>query len=250
MHAQSHTRTHNTAYNLFMTDYNEAGADTSVVDDNVPPGITTKQDEIIQYVAKYVVASCDGARYQDKVRTRTRHNPYFDFLNAKHPYHQYYQYLLESYRHWMRNSEAVGAGTWGGGAESMQGQGQGQGQQQQQWGEEDYYQYYGTYPGQASGIEFQGNDTAQLGEGSGYGDASSSAYAQYVANGVDPTAYASETVTASAYGVGYDPSAAGPESVQAATTAGGGEAQAEDDDDDDEYELVMENGQWVSRKRV
>ncbi|KAG5481251.1 hypothetical protein CUR178_06484 [Leishmania enriettii] len=223
-----------------MADYTTAGADTSVVDDNVPPGITPKQDEIIQYVAKYVVASCDAARYQDKVRTRTKHNPYFDFLNAQHPYHQYYQYLLESYRHWMRNSEAVGAGTWGGGADGMQEQGQ-----QQQWGEEDYYQYYGAYAGQASGIDFQGGAAGHLGQGSSYVDATSSAHAQITGSEVDPTAYATETATAT----GYDPSAVAPEPVQAAASAGGVEAQAEEDDDD-QYELVMENGQWVSRKRM
>ncbi|CBZ25799.1 putative RNA binding protein [Leishmania mexicana MHOM/GT/2001/U1103] len=228
-----------------MADYNAAGADAAVVvDDNVPPGITAKQDEIIQYVAKYVVASCDGARYQDKVRTRTKHNPYFDFLNAKHPYHQYYQYLLESYRHWMRNSEAVGTGTWGGGVDAMQSQGP-----QQQWNEEDYYQYYGAYAGQASGIEFQGNAAGHLGEGSSYVDAPSSAHAQNASSGVDPTSYGSEAVPATGYGASYDPSAVGPEPAQAGTTAGGGEAQAEEDEDD-EYELVMENGQWVSRKRM
>ncbi|GET88017.1 RNA binding protein, putative [Leishmania tarentolae] len=227
-----------------MADYNSAGADTAVVDDNVPPGITAKQDEIIQYVAKYVVASCDGARYQDKVRTRTKHNAYFDFLNAKHPYHQYYQYLLESYRHWMRNTEAVGAGTWGGGVDSVQGQGQ-----QQQWNEEDYYQYYGAYAGQASGIEFQGSAACPLDEGGSYGDASSSAHAQAASSGVNPTLYGPEKATVTDYGADYDPSAVGPEPAQAAATVGGSEAQAEEDEDD-EYELVMENGQWVSRKRM
>ncbi|KAG5480603.1 hypothetical protein LSCM1_06307 [Leishmania martiniquensis] len=230
-----------------MADYTAAGTDTSVVDDNVPPGITGKQDEIIQYVAKYVVASCDGARYQDKVRTRTKHNPYFDFLNTKHPYHPYYQYLLESYRHWMRNSEAVGMGTWGGGGSGVDGM-QEQGQQQQ-WGEEEYDQYYGAYTGQANGIDYQGGAGGHLNQGSGYVDTTRSAHAQNASSGVDPTAYVSETATATSYSVGYDPSAVGPEPVQAATSTGDGEAQAEEDEDD-QYELVMENGQWVSRKRV
>ncbi|KAG5507091.1 hypothetical protein JKF63_05837 [Porcisia hertigi] len=225
-------------------DYNTADAATTVVDDHLPPGITAKQDEIIQYVAKYVVASCDGARYQDKVRTRTKHNPYFDFLNAKHPYHQYYQYLLESYRHWMRNSEAVGSGAWGGGADGTHEEGQ-----QQQWNEEDYYLYYGAYAGQASGIDFQSSAVGQPVDGSGYVDASSSAHAQNTGGGVDPTAYTSGAATATSYGGGYDPSAVGAEQGQASPTAIDGEAQAEEDDGD-EYELVMENGQWVSRKRM
>lgn len=226
-----------------MADTQATGASTTV-DDSLPAGITRKQDEIIQYVAKHVVASCDGARYQDKVRTRTRHNPYFDFLQAKHPYHTYYQYLLESYRHWMLNSAAVGTGAWG----VALGDGQGQDaygeqqQQQQQWSEEDYYQYYGNYAGQAGGLGDGGMVTD-----SGFGNGSATAAAphdasqqqvstQQPANGaVSSAAWAPET--------GYDPSAVGAEPPVVA-------AAEPEDADDEEYELVMEDGQWVSRKRT
>ncbi|KAK7198613.1 RNA binding protein [Novymonas esmeraldas] len=209
-----------------MADSSVAAGAAAVVDDHVPPGITTKQDEIIQYVAKYVVASCDGARYQDKVRTRTRHNPFFDFLHSHHAYHQYYQYLLESYRHWMRNSEAVG-GAWGGGG----GADDVQQQQQQQWSEADYYQYYGDYAGQASGIHFQDHvDTAGNVQGQ----------QQQQQQQQQPLSSA-----------GYDPSAVGPEPTLAtAATSSAVAAAADEVEDDEEYELVMEDGQWVSRKRT
>nr|CCC94583.1 putative RNA binding protein [Trypanosoma congolense IL3000] len=66
-----------------------------------PPDITEQQDNIIQLVAKYVVDSCDGARYQHKLIKKTKFNSYFAFLaSPEHKYHEYYQYLIRSYTHW------------------------------------------------------------------------------------------------------------------------------------------------------
>ncbi|CBH16838.1 RNA binding protein, putative [Trypanosoma brucei gambiense DAL972] len=75
-----------------------------------PPDITEQQDNIIQLVAKYVVASCDGARYQNKLMKKTKFNSYFAFLaSPEHKYHEYYQYLVRSYTHWRHVAAASAA---------------------------------------------------------------------------------------------------------------------------------------------
>lgn len=72
-----------------------------------PEGMSDKQEEIIQYVAKYVVASCDSAKYQQKLKAKTKYNSYFSFLDPKHPYHGHYTYLVQSYRYWMEQAKAL-----------------------------------------------------------------------------------------------------------------------------------------------
>ncbi|KAG8346053.1 putative Surp module [Trypanosoma vivax] len=76
-----------------------------------PRDMTERQDSIIQLVAKYVVASCDGARYQHNLIKKTKFNPYFAFLaSPQHKYHEYYQYLIRSYTHWQYVAAASAAG--------------------------------------------------------------------------------------------------------------------------------------------
>lgn len=77
-----------------------------------PKGITEQQDKIIQYVAEYVVNSCNSAQYQSKLRAQTRHNAYFNFLDHSHSYHAYYEYLLQSYRYW-KDMETAAQATGG-----------------------------------------------------------------------------------------------------------------------------------------
>ncbi|KPA82900.1 putative RNA binding protein [Leptomonas pyrrhocoris] len=218
-----------------------------MADENVPPGITEKQDEIIQYVAKYVVNSCDGARYQEKIRTRTKYNSYFAFLDAKHPYHHYYQYLLDSYRYYLLNSAAVNAGGWGDGGEAAPQQ------QQQQFTEEEYYQYYGAYQGQTGGIGFQtGEEEVASGSysTSNAQETSLRPPRQDDVSAAPNSGYATASATGGASAVGNAASAVGGQGEANATGAAPvstGEAGAEEDEE--EYELVMENGEWVSRKR-
>ncbi|EKG02989.1 RNA-binding protein, putative [Trypanosoma cruzi] len=76
-----------------------------------PPDITEHQDKIIQLVAKYVVFSCDGARYQHLLIRRTKFNSYFAFVaSPEHKYHEYYQYLIRSYIVWRDMAAATSAG--------------------------------------------------------------------------------------------------------------------------------------------
>ncbi|KPI89175.1 putative RNA binding protein [Leptomonas seymouri] len=219
-----------------------------MADENMPPGITEKQDEIIQYVAKYVVNSCDGARYQEKIRTRTKYNSYFAFLDAKHPYHHYYQYLLDSYRYYLLNSEAVNAGVWGG-----IGDGSGTAhQQQQQLTEAEYYQYYGAYQDQAGGIGFKTGEEATAGyyEDPNKQDTSSP---QQLQEGGSTASINGDSGHATGSGsggvsvVGNTPSAVEGQGEANAAQDGAGEVEGEEEEE--EYELVMENGEWVSRKR-
>ncbi|RNF26790.1 RNA-binding protein [Trypanosoma conorhini] len=79
-----------------------------------PPDITEHQDKIIQLAAKYVVFSCDGARYQHLLVKRTKFNPYFAFVaSPEHKYHEYYQYLIRSYTVWRDMAAASSAGQGG-----------------------------------------------------------------------------------------------------------------------------------------
>lgn len=213
----------------------DAVASVAPVDDNVPKDITAKQDEIIQYVAKYVVHSCDAARYQNKIRSRTRHNSYFMFLDVQHPYHGYYQYLLESYRHWRLNDEAVGGtGAWGSagaGAET-----------------EEYAAYDSAQAGvdgQSYGALYNGGQTAD----------GSDAYAGYYAQAPSSSTAAYED--GSWYGTTADPTAVvayaeqhyyasgthAHEVPQSSATAAPHHGGAEEDT----YQLVMENGGWTTR---
>lgn len=204
-----------------------------MADENVPQGISDKQDEIIQYVAKYVVSSCDGARYQEKIRTRTKYNSYFAFLDAKHPYHHYYQYLLDSYRYYLLNSEAVNAGGWGGGGDGSGAAGQ------QQLTEEEYYQFYGAYQAQTGGIGFQ----------TGEGEESANENASHPHGGGGA---ASAAVSAATAGAGADNNMAvvsGSNAQETAEVQAAGEELHDEEEEEDAYELVMENGEWVSRKR-
>jgi hypothetical protein len=211
-----------------------------MADENVPQGISNKQDEIIQYVAKYVVSSCDGARYQEKIRTRTKYNSYFAFLDARHPYHHYYQYLLDSYRYHLLNSEAVNASGWGGGV----GDGTDAAAHQQQLTEEEYYQYYGAYQSQTGGIGFQ--TASNGGEGSGIGqDASAVEQQQSTESAV--TTHSSGGPAGSA-NVGASVLSSVPPAADG-TVAQDTTHEAEAEEEEEEYELVMENGEWVSRKR-
>ena len=219
----------------------------TMADENVPPGITTKQDEIIQYVAKYVVSSCDAARYQDKLRTRTKYNSYFAFLDARHPYHHYYQYLLDSYRYYLVNSEAVNAGGWGGAGDGSDGA-------QHQLTEEEYYQYYNTYQGQTGEIGFQTGE----GDASGYDNGSLQQQQQESANNNSSNGHPMSSAANAGAGIsslGGAPVAADGASAEttgvsgAAQDGGAGAGEAEGEEEEEEYELVMENGEWVSRKR-
>lgn len=74
-----------------------------------PEGITEKQDEIIQHVAKFVINSCNGAMYQHKLRQQTKYNPFFQFLDPNHQHHIRYQYLLDSYQYWRAVEQAAGS---------------------------------------------------------------------------------------------------------------------------------------------
>ncbi|RNF09171.1 RNA-binding protein [Trypanosoma rangeli] len=79
-----------------------------------PPDITEHQDKIIQLAAKYVVFSCDGARYQHLLVKRTKFNPYFAFIaSPEHKYHEYYQYLIRSYTVWRDMAATSSAGHGG-----------------------------------------------------------------------------------------------------------------------------------------
>lgn len=93
----------------------EAAAQQQPIDPR-PEGLSEKQDQIIQHVAEFVVNSCDSAQYQHKLRSQTKFNAYFAFLNPTHAYHPYYQYLIQSYQYWkdVEMAAAQAAGGSGG----------------------------------------------------------------------------------------------------------------------------------------
>ncbi|CCW64718.1 unnamed protein product [Phytomonas sp. EM1] len=202
-----------------------------------PEGMSTKQDDIIQRVAEFVVNSCDGAKYQHKLRRRTKFNSYFAFLDPEHPYHAYYEYLIKSYQYWKDVRDALSANA--GQDQEAYAYYQQQlfeEQQQQQQEIQPYYSYNsgeGSYASGAGGA-FQYGDLAS----------SSGRMATDARGGEGGGGYAGmpSGYPPSPYGDPYDPTAVGDFPHPASGWGGEPANPAQDEEVEEEYELVIENG--------
>ncbi|CCW71878.1 unnamed protein product [Phytomonas sp. Hart1] len=190
-----------------------------------PEGMSKKKDDIIQRVAEFVVNSCDSAKYQHKLRRRTKFNSYFAFLDPEHPYHAYYEYLIKSYQYWKGVQDALSANAGQDQEAYAYYQQQLMEEQQQQQQQDGVHPYY-AYP---------------TGEGS-YANAEAFSYGDLVGStegerghyeGFQPP------YPTSSYENSYDPTAAPIMN------------ENDEEEAEEEYELIIENGvqKLVAKKR-
>lgn len=67
-----------------------------------PEDMSEHLDQIAQHVAEFMVSSCNSAAYYQKLREKTQHNAYFNFLDPAHPHYAYYEFLVKSYTEWKK----------------------------------------------------------------------------------------------------------------------------------------------------